>query len=177
VLGDGAFGVGNALDNSIRGSNSDNWLLGGAGNDRIFGSGGNDVLFGEAGADTFVYFSPPFDDTPGPLSNNALSDGQDVIGDFNLAEDKIEFGSWFTSFAQVQANFVQVGNDGAINLGGAVVVLQGVTMANLTAANFVFAAAGEPSPMVKAAADAFAFAASAPEWDEWHGAWHHAVLA
>jgi Ca2+-binding RTX toxin-like protein len=133
-----AFGVGNELANNIIGSNSANLLLGGAGNDLIEGRGGNDVLFGEAGADTFVFYGPT---------------GQDVIGDFNLAEDVIEFGAYFTSFAQAQGNFVQVGSDGAIDLGfGNFVVLQGVTMANLTAANFVFAAAAEPPAPVKAAA-------------------------
>jgi hypothetical protein len=82
---------------------------------------------------------------------NGVSDGQDVIGDFNLAEDVIEFGAYLTSFAQAQARFVQVGNDGAIDLGGGnFVVLQGVTMANLTAANFVFVAAAEPPAAAKA---------------------------
>jgi hypothetical protein len=56
----------------------------------------------------------------------------------------IEFLGIFTSFVQAQANFVQVGNDGAIDLGdGNLIVLHGVTMANLTAANFIFAPAAE----------------------------------
>lgn len=45
------FGVGNDLNNQIRGNANDNLLLGGAGNDSILGGYGNDVMYGEAGAD------------------------------------------------------------------------------------------------------------------------------
>jgi Ca2+-binding RTX toxin-like protein len=126
-----AFGVGNELANMLTGSASGNWLLGGAGNDRITGAAGNDVLFGEGGADTFVF---------------GAGSGQDVIGDFAVAQDVIEFAAYFTSFAQVQTNMIQVGNDGAINLGnGELIVLHGVTMASLTAANFTFVSAATPT--------------------------------
>jgi Ca2+-binding RTX toxin-like protein len=119
-----AFGVGNELANSMIGSDSNNWLLGGAGNDRIAAGGGNDVLFGEVGADTFVF---------------GVNEGADLIGDFAAAEDVIEFAGIFTSYAQVQANMVEVGTDMAIDLGGGhLVVLLGTQIEDLTAANFVF---------------------------------------
>jgi Ca2+-binding RTX toxin-like protein len=122
--GDTPFGVGNELDNMLGGGAGDNWLLGGAGNDTLNGSTGNDVLFGESGADTFVF--------------NALS-GQDVIGDFAVGTDRIDVREMFTSFALAQANFIQNGSDGAINLGnGSFVVLHGVDMSTLTATDFVF---------------------------------------
>jgi Ca2+-binding RTX toxin-like protein len=125
-----AFGVGNDLANQLTGSASGNWLLGGLGSDRIAGAAGNDVLFGEGGADTFVF---------------GAGSGADVIGDFAIAQDVIEFAAYFTSFAQAQANFHQNGNDGAIDLGGGnLIVLHGVTMASLTAANFAFVASAEP---------------------------------
>lgn len=98
----------------------DNWLL---------GNGGNDVLFGDrpgdpVGSDTFVF--------DGVV-------GQDVIGDFHHAEDKIQLIGSYTSFAQVSAAFVQNGSDGAIDLGGGnFIVLQGVTMSTLTASDFIF---------------------------------------
>ena len=118
------FAVGNQADNSLTGNSLDNWLLGGGGNDWFDGRDGNDVFFGEAGADTFVF-------TPG--------DGKDVIGDFVHGVDRISVVGIFASFAQAQAGFVQVGNDGAINFGnGNFVVLQGVDMSQLTAADFVF---------------------------------------
>jgi Ca2+-binding RTX toxin-like protein len=158
-----AFGVGNELDNQLTGSASGNWLLGGLGNDRIAGDGGNDVLFGEGGADTFVF---------------GANSGQDVIGDFAIAQDVIEFAVAFTSFAQVQGNFVQNGADGAIDLGGGnLVVLHGVTMANLTAANFVFAPAAEPPAPVKLLApephDAFADHA----FERWQHDFSHTAIA
>ncbi|MFM5883720.1 MAG: M10 family metallopeptidase C-terminal domain-containing protein [Novosphingobium sp.] len=119
-----AFGVGNELNNQLTGSASGNWLLGGAGADTINGKAGNDVLFGEAGADTFVF---------------EAGSGADVIGDFTHGSDRIRLiGSW-TSFAQVQAGFHQNGGDGAIDLGGGnLIVLQGVTLGTLTAADFLF---------------------------------------
>jgi Ca2+-binding RTX toxin-like protein len=116
--------------------------LGNNGNDRLDGRGGNDVLFGDmpggtAGADTFVF--------------DGLV-GQDVIGDFHHGEDKIELIGLFSSFSQLQANFVQSGSDGAINLGGGnFIVLQGVTMNTLTASDFILTNAAEPSQSSKSA--------------------------
>ena len=46
------FGVGNALDNVIVGSNAGNLLLGGAGNDTIRGGDARDAIFGESGNDS-----------------------------------------------------------------------------------------------------------------------------
>lgn len=46
-----AFGVGNALANTITGNADQNLLLGGMGNDRIIGGAGHDSLFGEDGED------------------------------------------------------------------------------------------------------------------------------
>lgn len=167
-----AFGVGNELNNALTGSASGNWLLGGLGNDRIDGGSGSDVLFGEGGADIFVF---------------GASSGADVIGDFDLAEDVIEFAAYFTSFTQVQANLLQVGNDGAINLGGGnLIVLHGVTMADLTIANFAFAQAAEPLATPNAASvtdgdwmkfdrmDGFAFAGIGRDF--WQSELQHAVL-
>ncbi len=123
------FGVGNELANQLTGNASVNLLLGGAGNDTINGMGGNDVLFGEAGNDIFVFGT----DTDG-----------DVIGDFTQGQDRIDISAFGFSFADAQSNFSQVGNDGAINLGnGDFIVLHGVTMANLTAGDFILVSAAE----------------------------------
>ena len=129
-----AFGVGNELDNQLTGSASGNWLLGGAGNDIINGMGGNDVLFGEGGNDLFVF---------------GQSNGADVVGDFTRGSDRIDLSAYGLSFAQLQANFVQVGNDGAINLGnGNLIVLHGTTMSQLTAADFILAPVAEAAPKI-----------------------------
>jgi Ca2+-binding RTX toxin-like protein len=131
LVGTTAFGVGNGLANLMIGSASGNYLLGGAGNDVLDGRGGNDVLFGEAGNDVFVF-------QPGT--------GGDVIGDFTIGSDRIDLKAFgFANFDQLKVNFSQVGADGAINLGnGDFIVLHGVTMASLTAAQFIFP--GQASP-------------------------------
>lgn len=131
LVGTTTFGVGNELDNTLTGNAGLNWLLGGAGNDRINGKGGNDVLFGEAGSDVFVFES---------------GTGGDVIGDFQSGADRMDVSAFgFASFAALSANFSQVGADGAINLGGNdLIVLHGVTMANLTVADFILTAPASP---------------------------------
>jgi Ca2+-binding RTX toxin-like protein len=129
LIDDTPFVAGNELNNRLTGSDLNNWLLGNDGNDTLIGGKGDDVLFGDliggaAGVDTFVF--------------NA-GDGQDVIGDFHHGEDKIQFNGIFADFAAAQANFVQFGGDGAIDLGGGnFLVLQGVTMSTLTATDFIF---------------------------------------
>jgi Ca2+-binding RTX toxin-like protein len=127
-----AFGVGNELDNVLTGNASANYLLGGAGADTLNGKGGNDVLFGEGGADIFVF---------------DVGTGGDVIGDFQSGLDRIDLRAFgFTSFAQLAANFSQVGGDGAINLGGGdFIVLHSVTMSALTASDFIFPGGAAPA--------------------------------
>ncbi len=119
------FGVGNDLANRLTGSDADNWLLGGAGNDTLDGAGGLDVLFGEAGADRFVF---------------RRGGGDDVIGDFAVGVDKLQLlGLGITSFSQLLGNAVQVAGDTGFDLGqGETVILLGVTLAQLTAADFLF---------------------------------------
>jgi Ca2+-binding RTX toxin-like protein len=131
LVGTTAFGVGNELNNLMLGNASGNYLLGGAGNDVLNGGRGNDVLFGEAGADVFVF---------------EYRTGGDVIGDFTIGEDRIDLrGIAYDNFEQLKAGFSQVGADGAINLfNGDFIVLHGVTMADLTAADFIFR--GQSSP-------------------------------
>jgi serralysin len=129
LLDDTPFGVGNSLDNRITGSATGNYLLGGRGNDTLNGAGGNDVLFGETGNDIFVFTS---------------GTGADVIGDFTRGQDRIDVSSYGLSFTQLQARFTQSGANGAIQFAnGDVIVLNGVTMSTLTAADFILTAAAE----------------------------------
>ena len=124
LAGNTPFGVGNELNNVMTGSILTNWLLGSAGNDTVNGKGGNDVLFGEGGADTFVF---------------ERGTGGDVIGDYQAGLDHIRLsGVGYTSFAQIQTHMVENGGSTAIDLGqGDFVVLAGVPMASLTAADFL----------------------------------------
>jgi Ca2+-binding RTX toxin-like protein len=123
LAGDTPFGVGNDLANQLTGSEKDNWLLGGAGNDTLNGEGGNDVLFGEGGADIFVIDQ---------------MEGNDVIGDFQPGVDKLKLQG-FSSFDTIQQLFVEVGgNTGIIWPQGNVIVLNGVSNAQLSATDFIF---------------------------------------
>ncbi|WP_420912001.1 M10 family metallopeptidase C-terminal domain-containing protein, partial [Muribacter muris] len=69
-------GIGNVLDNYLKGNHLDNVLIGGEGNDHLNGAGGNDILTGGAGQDWFIF-------------DNSLDGSLDQITDFNPAEDKI----------------------------------------------------------------------------------------
>jgi Ca2+-binding RTX toxin-like protein len=136
LVGTTSFGVGNELANRITGNDIGNYLLGGAGDDILDGRNGNDVLFGQSGADIFTFSRFSSFDGAAPLY---FTPGTDVIADFEVGVDKIRLsGLGFSTFAQVQAAFSQVGADGAINFGGGeFVVLQHVTMSSLTASDFI----------------------------------------
>jgi Ca2+-binding RTX toxin-like protein len=136
LMGATPFGVGNDLDNNLTGNAVGNYLLGGGGNDFINGGNGNDVLFGETGNDTFVF-------------NRGA--GTDIIGDFTRGQDRIILSEYGLSFAQLQARFVQVGNDGAIYLpNGDVIILHNIVMSQLTAADILAAPSSEVSPKTDA---------------------------
>jgi Ca2+-binding RTX toxin-like protein len=93
-------------------------------NDLLNGMQGSDVLFGETGADTFRF---------------EAGTGADLIDDFQAGADKINLVGYGLTFAQWQTHFIQSGSTGAIDRGsGDLVVLHNVTMANLTATDFIF---------------------------------------
>lgn len=141
LLDDTPFGVGNDLDNRLTGNAIGNYLLGGAGNDTLNGMGGNDVLFGEAGNDVFVFNS---------------GTGGDVIGDFVQGQDRIDVSGYGLSFAQLQAQFIQNGNVGAIRMAnGDLIVLHNVTMSQLTATDFILAPVAEAAPKAEDLGTAF----------------------
>jgi Ca2+-binding RTX toxin-like protein len=125
LLGSTPFGVGNALANNLTGNAIGNYLLGGAGNDTLNGKGGNDVLFGEGGADTFAF---------------EHGTGGDVIGDFVPGTDRIDLTAIGYSWEQVQNSLHENGGNTAIDLGGGdLIVLNGVTAAQLHKSDFVLA--------------------------------------
>ncbi|HVI30752.1 family 16 glycosylhydrolase [Phenylobacterium sp.] len=113
VGGDQTYGAGNALDNVIEG---------GAGAQQLYGGKGQDVLVGGAGRDTFIVYK---------------GEGNDVVQDFNAAEDVVRLKAGFTSFAEVQARLSQVGADVKLDLGGGDgVIFRGATVGQFTASNF-----------------------------------------
>jgi Ca2+-binding RTX toxin-like protein len=119
---------GNAADRIAGGEGSDT-LVGGAGNDQITGGGGQDTLYGGVGNDVFVYNTREF--------------GADAIKDFAVAADRIDVsGLNVADLASLQPFMTQDGADVLITLGydssTESIRLAGVSLAQLTAANFVF---------------------------------------
>jgi Ca2+-binding RTX toxin-like protein len=95
LIEDAVTGAGNALANTLNGSNVDNVLSGLGGDDNLFGWGGDDrllggygddTLVGGAGADTFVFLSTPIN-------------GHDHIVDFMHGVDRLAFTGAAYGFA------------------------------------------------------------------------------
>jgi serralysin len=126
------FGVGNALDNILIGSDAANGLYGRDGNDALNGGRGNDSLYGEGGADIFVV---------------QVGTGSDTIGDFQRGVDRVDLSSFgITGLAQLQQYYYQdpVSGAGAIQFGtGDVLIFVNTQMSQLTAADFIFAISSE----------------------------------
>jgi Ca2+-binding RTX toxin-like protein len=76
----------------LKGEDGDDMLFGGAGADRIRGGDGDDTINGASGADVIQWL--------------AGDNGWDTISGFNLAEDKLYFGSGF--FAQDPVGAVEL---------------------------------------------------------------------
>ncbi|MBV1864707.1 MAG: fasciclin domain-containing protein [Rhodobacteraceae bacterium] len=120
--------VGGAGNDTLFGGSGNDWLQGGSGGDSIYGEFGDDTLTGNSGNDLFV------------VANGA---GNDLITDFQSGDriDLSAFGIWdFSTLA-----LTQIGSTTTLQLdANDSITLLGVGIANLTAADFVFAAPPPP---------------------------------
>ncbi|MCK0069127.1 hypothetical protein [Kordiimonas laminariae] len=122
---------GGADNDTLFSGEGDDTANGGSGDDILWAGAGNDTLTGGDGEDTFIF------------GRNA---GQDVIADFDLAEDilNLEYAvTDFTSVADVTAAASVVTVDGIdgvrIDLGDEnSVFIQGLELSDLTTVNYVF---------------------------------------
>ena len=93
----------------------------------IFALSGNDTLTGASANNEFVFAQPI---------------GNDTIYDFNVATDKIDLTGFakIASFSDIQANIADDGHgDAVITIGaGETITLQSISVASLTASDFVF---------------------------------------
>lgn len=111
----------------LLGGNGKDRLAGGGGRDTLDGGGGNDRLTGNGGADTFIF-----------------GRGRDTVTDFNAnngAEDvDLSHSSEITDFTDLMSNHVSVVNGGVLidDLGGNSMLLDGVSLGNLDADDFLF---------------------------------------
>ena len=141
--------TGSAFDDTVYGTSDANILNGGAGNDSLWGYSGDDILIGGSG-DDFLYGGPGTDDFVfGP------GFGHDGISDFtpeamlppelHLPHDVMEFDpSVFANFAAVMAATTDDGmGNTRIQLDASdSIALIGVTKANLSPDDFLFAPPG-----------------------------------
>lgn len=107
----------------IQGQAGDDWLRGGPGGDRLVGGAGNDTLTGGTGRtrDTFVF---------------GKSGGTDHITDFQDGLDRIEITSGATTFANL--HLTKHGTDVWVSFGTSTIVVEHLTMTQLTSADFLF---------------------------------------
>jgi len=151
--------AGNAGDDIILGGRGADFLLGNKGSDMLFGGRENDTLYGGQG-DDFLSGDAGDDFLSGDVGNDTLyggegsdtfafgigSAGNDVIGDFALngttTGDKIQFeglGSNYDSYAEVMGAAQQTVDGVLFDFGGnRSLLVEGVTVADLTSDYFVF---------------------------------------
>ncbi len=129
--------IGTAFADVLTGDGQNNTLQGIAGNDRLDGGSGADILIGGSGADTFVY---------------APGGGADTFTDFSHAEgDKIDLTGvpGMYSLARVLSYATESNGTTVIDFGGGdTITLLGLTLANLTMNDFVFATNHVPANIV-----------------------------
>ena len=127
-------------------------LLGGDGDDRLTGdavsmrgasSAGNDVLDGGKGDDTLFGDAQSFDSTGQRGADRfafGFDSGSDIIGDFTTGQDRIDVSALGITST---AGFDAYGDDGTdttiVFSAGNQVVVEGVLVSQLTAADFIFA--------------------------------------
>lgn len=102
---------GGSGNDKLTGGEGNDSLAGGSGDDTINGGSGDDLMHGGAGNDVFVF------------GNN---DGNDIIKDFNPAEDKLQFEG-------ASADDISVSTEGGnttVTFGDTSVVLEGVEMSH-----------------------------------------------
>ena len=128
-LGDDILNGGTGDDTIIGGAGSDiligaegaDTLSGGAGNDYITGGTGDDDLRGGAGEDIFVIIAGA---------------GNDVIHDFEIGVDWIEFGDDVYKFDHL--SFIQVGDDVQIKSANGITTLIGINVDDINQYDFIF---------------------------------------
>jgi len=126
LTGGAFFGIGNALDNQIVGTNLANNLNGLGGNDSLFGLGGNDFMFGGAGSD-FLNGGTGVDNMNGGIGNDTyiVDNPADIVTEFVAAGSDTIVSSISTSL-----NFGGRLNVENLTLTGAAVVGIGNALGN-----------------------------------------------
>lgn len=88
---------GNSSDNTLWGGDGDDWMYGDQGDDILFGGQGGDKLIGGDGADSLIGGdgADSFRWRTGDLYVNAYYGALDIVEDFEMGIDRVEFGNDF----------------------------------------------------------------------------------
>jgi Ca2+-binding RTX toxin-like protein len=95
-------------DDILEGGQGDDWLFGNDGNDLLSGGGDNDVLIGGRGSDVLI--GGAGNDKFIFHRSSLLNGDFDVIKDFQVGSDQIEFRSWRTNTDQWLDEMFSLGN-------------------------------------------------------------------
>ena len=128
---------GDANPNVLKGMGGNDTLTGVGGNDMLYGGAGRDVITGGLGDDTIVGGAGDNDELTGNGGNDtfvfAPGDGNDIINDFNAAEDKLNLSAFGLAPDDLQApGVIDVRGQGAnarvfVTVGDVTIELVGVT--------------------------------------------------
>lgn len=135
---------GGSAGDVLRGGAQNDVLFGGTGNDFLFGDGDNDVIYGESGSDLIVGGDgndTMFGGADGDTFQFLNGFGVDRVADFEVGIDVINLASvsGITSYADLTGNHLADGANGAvISVDGDSIVLSGVTVSELSSADFAF---------------------------------------
>lgn len=113
---------------TLDGENGHDTINGGGGNDKITGGSGNDVMSGGSGADDFIFADGFGKDVITDFNTNSSSEDID-LSDVSLIDDYTDL---------VDNHMSQSGNDVVITVGDDRITIEDVTLADLTADNFIF---------------------------------------
>lgn len=112
---------GNADNDRLYGGTGSDRLFGGSGRDTLDGGAGDDVLTGGLGADRFLF---------------RANSGDDTLTDFQDGADRIRILSGANSFGGL--TLTTVGENVLVSFGSTTVLIENITVAELSAADFLF---------------------------------------
>ncbi|QRM30323.1 peroxidase family protein [Microvirga sp. VF16] len=114
---------GNSSHDRLYGGNGEDRLYGGSGDDRLVGGKGDDFLQGNSGRDIFVF---------------ERNGGRDTVTDFRDGHDRIDARSLSKVDSLSDLHVARTGDDTVITHGDDVLVLRGVSPADLDQTDFIF---------------------------------------
>ena len=133
--------VGGLGNDQLDGGNDDDILDGGEGNDTLIGFNGRDILIGGAGDDILIGNNDTDILTGGTGSDVFVfttNSGHDIITDFSVGEDLLDFSDLGTGASFDRLDIVQIGDDVRISYEGSQVTLEEIDIDIIVEDFFIF---------------------------------------